>query len=192
MDNGVYKNGFLTARVNAIQPGNYDLWIEVSDHWKQKSSAVLAISVVPSSLQSLDCVQKLTKNLTPPSSGEGGLVRINTRDVLNYKDLVSNLSTCYPGAFLSIKKVSDLAINYIPNDKDSVISFDCSAFKNITIPLRVFLTDAKGISVSCDVSLYLSDSLNTCSPKVKLTGAIKTDFLPPVSMQFNQEIMTCG
>ena len=181
MDNGVYKNGFLTARVNAIQPGNYDLWIEVSDHWKQKSSAVLAVSVVPSSLQSLDCVQKLTKNLTPPSSGEGGLVRINTRDVLNYKDLVSNLSTCYPGAFLSIKKVSDLSLNYIPNNKDSTLSFDCSALKNTAIPLRVFLTDSKGISVSCDVSLYLSDSLNTCSPKVKLTGAIKTATGRPVN-----------
>jgi hypothetical protein len=82
MDDGVYKNGFLTARINAIQPGNYDLWIEVSDHWKQKSSAVLAVSVVPSSLKSLDCVQKLTKNLAPSSSGESGLVKINARDVL--------------------------------------------------------------------------------------------------------------
>jgi hypothetical protein len=174
MDNGVYKNGFLTARINAIQPGNYDLWIEVSDHWKQKSSAVLAVSVVPSSLKSLDCVQKLTKNLAPSSSGESGLVKINARDVLNDKELVSKLSTCYPGAFLSLKKVSDLSVNYIPENKDSVLSFDCSELKNIAIPLRVFLTDAKGISVSCDVSLYLSDSLNTCSPKVKITGSIKT------------------
>jgi hypothetical protein len=174
MDNGVYKNGFLTARINAIQPGNYDLWIEVSDHWKQKSSAVLAVSVVPSSLKSLDCVQKLTKNLSPSSSGESGLVKINARDVLNDKELVSKLSTCYPGAFLSLKKVSDLSVNYIPENKDSVLSFDCSELKNIAIPLRVFLTDAKGISVSCDVSLYLSDSLNTCSPKVKITGSIKT------------------
>jgi hypothetical protein len=174
MEDWVYKNGFLTARINAIQPGNYDLWIEVSDHWKQKSSALLAVSVVPSSLQSLDCVQKLTKNLAPSSSGEGGLVKINARDVLNDKELVSNLSTCNPGAFLSLKKVSDLSVNYIPENKDSVLSFDCSELKNIAIPLRVFLTDAKGISVSCDVSLYLSDSLNTCSPKVKITGSIKT------------------
>jgi hypothetical protein len=174
MDNGVYKNGFLTARISAIQPGNYDLWIEVSDHWKQKSSALLAVSVVPSSLQSLDCVQKLTKNLAPSSSGEGGLVKINTRDVLNDKELISNLSTCYPGAFLSLKKVSDLSVNYIPNIKDSVLSFDCSELKNSAIPLRIFLTDSKGISVSCDVSLYLSDSLNTCSPKVKISGSIKT------------------
>jgi hypothetical protein len=174
MDDGVYKNGFLTARINAIQPGNYDLWIEVSDHWKQKSSAVLAVSVVPSSLKSLDCVQKLTKNLSPSSSGESGLVKINARDVLNDKELVSKLSTCYPGAFLSLKKVSDLSVNYIPENKDSVLSFDCSELKNIAIPLRVFLTNAKGISVSCDVSLYLSDSLNTCSPKVKITGSIKT------------------
>jgi hypothetical protein len=85
MDNGVYKNGFLTARISAIQPGNYDLWIEVSDHWKQKSRAVLAVSVVPSGLQSLDCVQKLTKNLSPSSSIEGGLVKINARDFLNDK-----------------------------------------------------------------------------------------------------------
>jgi hypothetical protein len=181
IDNGVYKNGFLTARVNAIQPGNYDLWLEVSDHWRQKSSAVLAISVVPSSLQSLDCVQKLTKNLTPPSSGEGGLVKINAMDVLNDKNLVSNLSTCYPGSFLSLKKVSDLSVSYIPNKKDSVLSFDCSSLKNTPIPLRVFLTDSKGISVSCDVSLYLSDSLNTCSPKVKITGAIKTATGKPVN-----------
>ncbi len=47
--------------------------------------------------------------------------------------------------------------------------------------MRVFLTDSKGISVSCDVSLYLSDSLNTCSPKVKLTGAIKTATGRPVN-----------
>jgi hypothetical protein len=181
LDNGVYKNGFLTARVNAIQPGNYDLWIEVSDHWRQKSSAVLAISVVPSSLQALDCVQKMTKNLTPPSSGEGGLVKINAMDVLNDKNLVSNLSTCYPGSFLSLKKVSDLSVSYIPNKKDSVLSFDCSSLKNTPIPLRVFLTDSKGISVSCDVSLYLSDSLNTCSPKVKITGAIKTATGKPVN-----------
>jgi hypothetical protein len=181
MDNGVYKNGFLTARVNAIQPGNYDLWIEVSDHWKQKSSAVLSILVVTSSLQSLDCVQKLTKNLTPPSSGEGGLVKVNISDVLNDKDLVSNLSTCYPGSFLSIKKVSDLSVSYIPDNKDSLLSFDCSALKNTAIPLRVFLTDAKGISVSCDVSLYLSDSLNTCSPKVKISGVIKTATGKPVN-----------
>jgi hypothetical protein len=174
MDNGVYKNGFLTARISAIPPGNYDLWIEVSDHWKQKSSALLAVSVVPSSLQSLDCVQKLTKNLAPSSSGEGGLVRINTRDVLNDKELISNLYTCYPGAFLSLKKVSDLSVNYIPNIKDSLLSFDCSELKNSAIPLRIFLTDSKGISVSCDVSLYLSDSLNTCSPKVKISGSIKT------------------
>jgi hypothetical protein len=174
MDNGVYKNGFLTARISAIPPGNYDLWIEVSDHWKQKSSALLAVSVVPSSLQSLDCVQKLTKNLAPSSSGEGGLVKINTRDVLNDKELISNLSTCYPSAFLSLKKVSDLSVNYIPNIKDSVLSFDCSELKNSAIPLRIFLTDSKGISVSCDVSLYLSDSLNTCSPKVKISGSIKT------------------
>jgi hypothetical protein len=181
IDEGVYKNGFLTARVNAIQPGNYDLWLEVSDHWRQKSSAVLAISVVPSSLQSLDCVQKLTKNLTPPSSGEGGLVKINAMDVLNDKNLVSNLSTCYPGSFLSLKKVSDLSVSYIPNKKDSVLSFDCSSLKNTPIPLRVFLTDSKGISVSCDVSLYVSDSLNTCSPKVKITGAIKTATGKPVN-----------
>jgi hypothetical protein len=174
MDNGVYKNGFLTARISAIPPGNYDLWIEVSDHWKQKSSALLAVSVVPSSLQSLDCVQKLTKNLAPSSSGEGGLVKINTRDVLNDKELISNLYTCYPGAFLSLKKVSDLSVNYIPNIKDSLLSFDCSELKNSAIPLRIFLTDSKGISVSCDVSLYLSDSLNTCSPKVKISGSIKT------------------
>ena len=181
IDDGVYKNGFLTARVNAIQPGNYDLWIEVSDHWKNKSSAVLAISVVPSSLQSLDCVQKLTKNLTPLSSGEGGLVKVNISDVLNDKDLVSNLSTCYPGSFLSIKKVSDLSVSYIPDNKDSVLSFDCSALKNTAIPLRVFLTDAKGISVSCDVSLYLADSSNTCSPKVKISGAIKTASGKPIN-----------
>ena len=181
MNDGVYKNGFLTARINAIQPGNYDLWLEVSDHWKNKSSAVLAVSVVPSSLQSLDCVQKLTKNLTPLSSGEGGLVKVNISDVLNDKDLVSNLSTCYPGSFLSIKKVSDLSVSYIPDNKDSVLSFDCSALKNTAIPLRVFLTDAKGISVSCDVSLYLSDSLNTCSPKVKISGAIKTATGKPVN-----------
>jgi hypothetical protein len=146
----------------------------VSDHWKQKSSALLAVSVVPSSLQSLDCVQKLTKNLAPSSTGEGGLVKINTRDVLNDKELISNLSTCYPGAFLSLKKVSDLSVNYIPNIKDSLLSFDCSELKNSAIPLRIFLTDSKGISVSCDVSLYLSDSLNTCSPKVKISGSIKT------------------
>ena len=174
IDNGVYKNGFLTARISAIQPGNYDLWIEVSDHWKQKSSAVLPVSVVPSSLQSLDCVQKLTKNLTSSSSGEGGLVKINARDVLNDKELFSNLSTCYPGAFLSLKKVSDLSVNYIPEIKDSVLSFDCSELKNIAIPLRIFLTDSKGISVSCDVSLFLSDSLNICSPRVKISGSIKT------------------
>ncbi len=174
MDNGVYKNGFLTSRISAIPPGNYDLLIEVSDHWKQKSSAVLAVSVVPSSLQSLDCVQKLTKNLAPLSSGEGGLVKINTRDVLNDKELISNLFTCYPGAFLSLKKVSDLSVNYIPNIKDSLLSFDCSELKNSAIPLRIFLTDSKGISVSCNVSLYLSDSLNTCSPKVKISGSIKT------------------
>ncbi|MBU6219795.1 MAG: hypothetical protein KGQ50_04010 [Bacteroidetes bacterium] len=181
IDEGVYKNGFLTTRVNAIQPGNYDLWLEVSNHLRQKSSAVLAISVVPSSLQSLDCVQKLTINLTPPSSGEGGLVKINAMDVLNDKNLVSNLSTCYPGSFLSLKKVSDLSVSYIPNKKDSVLSFDCSSLKNTPIPLRVFLTDSKGISVSCDVSLYLSDSLNTCSPKVKITGAIKTATGKPVN-----------
>ncbi|MDP5089744.1 MAG: hypothetical protein NWQ18_05290, partial [Saprospiraceae bacterium] len=156
-------------------------WIEVSDQWKNKSSAVLAVSVVPSSLQSLDCVQKLTKNLTPLSSGEGGLVKVNIRDVLNDKDLVSNLSTCYPGSFLSIKKVSDLSVNYIPDNKDSVLSFDCSELKNSAIPLRVFLTDTNGISVSCDVSLYLSDSLNTCSPKVKITGAIKTATGKPIN-----------
>lgn len=181
MDNGVYKNGFLTARVNAIQPGNYDLWIQVSDHWKNKSSAVLAVSVVPSSLQSLDCVQKLTKNLTPLSLVEGGLVKINAIDVLNDKDFVSNLSTCYPGSFLSLKNVSDLSVSYIPNKNDSVLTFDCSSLKNTPIPLRVFLTDSKGISVSCDVSLYLSDSLNTCSPKVKITGAIKTATGKPVN-----------
>jgi hypothetical protein len=181
INDGVYKNGFLSARVNAIQPGNYDLWIEVSDHWKNKSSAVLAVSVVPSSLQSLDCVQKLTKNLTPLSSGEGGLVKVNISDVLNDKDLVSNLSTCYPGSFLSIKKVSDLSVSYIADNKDSVLSFDCSALKNTAIPLRVFLTNAKGISVSCDVSLYLSDSFNTCSPKVKISGAIKTATGKPVN-----------
>jgi hypothetical protein len=181
INDGVYKNGFLSARVNAIQPGNYDLWIEVSDHWKNKSSAVLAVSVVPSSLQSLDCVQKLTKNLTPLSSGEGGLVKVNISDVLNDKDLVSNLSTCYPGSFLSIKKVSDLSVSYIADNKDSVLSFDCSALKNTAIPLRVFLTNAKGISVSCDVSLYLSDSFNNCSPKVKISGAIKTATGKPVN-----------
>jgi hypothetical protein len=181
MDNGVYKNGFLTARISAIPPGNYDLWIEVSDHWKQKSSAVLAVSVVPSSLQSLDCVQKLTKNLAPSSSGEGGLVKINTRDVLNDKELISNLSTCYPGAFLSLKKVSDLSVNYIPNIKDSVLSFDCAAFKNSAIPLRIFLTDLKGISVSCDVSLFISDSLNICSPKVKISGSVKTISGKPIN-----------
>jgi hypothetical protein len=181
IDDGVYKNGFLTARISAIQPGNYDLWIEVSDHWKNKSSAVLAVSVVPSSLQFLDCVQKLTKNLTSSSSGEGGQVKINARDVLNDKELFSNLSTCYPGAFLSLKKVSDLSVNYIPENKDSVLSFDCSELKNIAIPLRIFLTDSKGISVSCDVSLYLSDSFNNCSPKVKISGAIKTATGKPVN-----------
>lgn len=181
IDNGVYKNGFLTARVKAILPGNYDLWVEVSDHWKQKSRAVLPISVVPSNLQSLDCVQKLTRNLVPLSSGEGGLVKINTKDVLNDKDLVSSLSVCYPGSFLSLKKVADLSGSYIPNDKDSVLSFDCSALKNTAVPLRVFLTDAKGISVSCDVALYLSDSLHICGPKVSLTGSIKTVAGKPVN-----------
>jgi hypothetical protein len=102
-------------------------------------------------------------------------------DFLNDKNLVSNLSTCYPGSFLSLKKVSDLSVSYIPNKKDSVLSFDCSSLKNTPIPLRVFLTDSKGISVSCDVSLYLSDSLNTCSPKVKITGAIKTATGKPVN-----------
>lgn len=174
IDSGVYKNGFLTAQVNAIQPGNYDLWVEVSDHWKQKSSAVLPISVVPSSLQSLDCVQELTKDFALSSSLEGGLVKINTKAVLNDKALFSALSTCYPGSFFSLKKVSDLSGSYIPNDKDSVLSFDCSAMKNVAIPLRVFFTDPKGSVISCDVSLILSDSLNICGPKVKISGFIKT------------------
>jgi hypothetical protein len=77
--------------------------------------------------------------------------------------------------------VSDLSVSYIADNKDSVLSFDCSALKNMAIPLRVFLTDAKGISVSCDVSLYLSDSLNTCGPKVKISGAIQTATGKPVN-----------
>jgi hypothetical protein len=77
--------------------------------------------------------------------------------------------------------VSDLSVSYIADNKDSVLSFDCSALKNTAIPLRVFLTNAKGISVSCDVSLYLSDSFNTCSPKVKISGAIKTATGKPVN-----------
>jgi len=181
IDNGVYENSFLSVRLNAIQPGNYNLRVVVSDNCQQKAIAILPVSVIPSSLQTLDCVERITKNMEQISPEEGGYVKVTLLDVLRDKSLVSKLSICNPGSFFSIKKVADLSGTYLPIQADSTIQIECSSYNKGAIPLKVFLTDNNGKSISCDVSLFLTDSLNYCSQKYKITGSIKTGYGKPLS-----------
>ena len=174
IDDGVYENGFLSVKLNAIPPGNYNLRVVVSDNCQQKAIAILPVSVIPSSLQSLDCVERVTKNMEQISQEEGGYVKVTLLDILRDKSLVSKLNTCNPGSFFSIKKIADLSGTYLPKMADSIVRIKCSFLSKEAIPLKVFLTDMNGKSISCDVSLFITDSLNYCSQKFSVTGSIKT------------------
>lgn len=181
INEGIYENGFLTVKLNAIQIGKYDLRVVVSDNCQQKSSAILPVSVIPSNLQSFDCVEKLTKNMEQNSLQEGGYVKVTLLDVLKDKSLIANLPSCYPGSFFSIKKGSEISGTYLPKQADSTIQIECASFTKQAIPLKVFLTDKNGQFFSCDVSLSVTDSLHYCSPKYTITGSINTIAGKPLS-----------
>jgi len=180
LNDGIYENGFLTVKLNPIQLGNYDIRVVVSDNCQQKSTAILPVSVIPSNLESFDCIERLTKNMQLLSSQDSGYVKVTISEVLKDKSLMSILPSCFPGSYFSIKKVSDLTENYLPTQADSTIQIGCASFTKQLIPLKVFLTDKNGLSVSCDVSLFLTDSSNICGPKYTISGAINTVTAKPL------------
>lgn len=181
IDRGIYEKGLLTVRLSAIQPGNYDVRVVVSDNCGQKAISVLPVSVITSNLQSLDCVARITKNMQVNEREDDGFVKVTISDALTDKSLISKLSSCYPGAFLSIKRVSDMTGTYVPVPADSLVQISCSSFTNQAIPLKVFLTNNNGVSISCDIALFLTDSFQYCSPKFVVSGSIKTISGKPVS-----------
>jgi len=187
LDRGIYKNGQLMVRLHNMQPGDYHIWVQVSDNCRNVSAALLPVSVVSSDFQSFACVQKLTKNMVLSSSGEGGIVKVTLQDVLSDKSLVSNLAICNPGSFFSIKKVSDISAAYLPALSDSILTLPCS-FLNQEVPVRVFLTDKNGKISTCEVSIVVKDSLNLCGPKVVISGSIKVSngkSLPQVNVNLS-------